>query len=50
MKLHVGDATLRFLAAQNVTVYVAETREAVGIYNSLAEAGSLVGGFFYSTC
>lgn len=50
LKLHVDDATLKYLEEKNVTVHVAETKEAVSIYNRLAEDNVLVGGLFHSTC
>lgn len=48
-RLEVSPATLDFLAERSVSVEVAETREAVRIYNKLAE-DSPVGGLFHSTC
>jgi hypothetical protein len=48
-QLQVDPATLEFLAERSVSVHVAETREAVRIYNKLAEEGP-VGGLFHSTC
>ncbi|OAQ59726.1 hypothetical protein VFPPC_03933 [Pochonia chlamydosporia 170] len=50
LKLHVDASTHEFLEGKNITVHVAETREAVNIYNSLAQDGTLVGGLFHSTC
>src|SRR5689334_17428572 len=47
-RLRVHPATRHYLAQRGVTVHVAETREAVKIYN-LAE-GALVAGLFHSTC
>lgn len=49
MKLHVDQATLTFLQKKGITTHVAETRQAVIIYNTLAE-NTLVGGLFHSTC
>ena len=49
MKLHVDPATLTFLQKKGITTHVAETRQAVTIYNTLAE-NTLVGGLFHSTC
>jgi hypothetical protein len=49
MKLHVDQATLTFLQEKGITTHVAETRQAVTIYNTLAE-NTLVGGLFHSTC
>ena len=48
-RLQVHPATHRFLQQRAVTVHVAETREAVKIYNDLAE-GALLAGLFHSTC
>jgi hypothetical protein len=48
-QLHVHPDTCRYLEERLVTVHVAETREAVKIYNDLAE-GALVAGLFHSTC
>jgi DnaJ-class molecular chaperone len=41
--------SLDFLAGRSVTVHVAETREAVKIYNDL-EGSAPVAGLFHSTC
>jgi hypothetical protein len=48
-RLQVPPATCHYLEQHGVTVHVAETREAVKIYNDLAE-GALVAGLFHSTC
>ncbi|MET7426006.1 Mth938-like domain-containing protein [Dactylosporangium sp. NPDC005555] len=48
-RLSVDPATLRMLASRGVTVHVAETTEAVEIYNELIGEGP-VGGLFHSTC
>ncbi|KAJ2974681.1 hypothetical protein NQ176_g5928 [Zarea fungicola] len=50
MKLGVDGKTLEFLAANKIAVHVAETREAVAIYNELVEKGEAAGGLFHSTC
>lgn len=50
MKLGVDEKTLEFLAAKKIAVHVAETREAVAIYNELVEKGEAAGGLFHSTC
>jgi hypothetical protein len=47
-QLHVHPDTYRYLEERFVTVQVAETREAIKIYNDLAE-GALVAGLFHST-
>jgi hypothetical protein len=49
LQLHVDPATLRYLDERGITVHVAETREAVRIYNDLAER-TPVAGLFHSTC
>ncbi|KAK7417785.1 hypothetical protein QQZ08_011481 [Neonectria magnoliae] len=49
LKLQVDPSTLRYLEERSVTVHVAETSEAVGIYNSLLGTAA-VGGLFHSTC
>jgi len=48
-RLQVDPRTLALLEQRRVTVHVAETTEAVRIYNELAGAGP-VGGLFHSTC
>ncbi|MEV8511789.1 MTH938/NDUFAF3 family protein [Dactylosporangium sp. NPDC051484] len=48
-RLEVAAATLELLRARGVEVHVAETSEAVEIYNDLT-AAALVGGLFHSTC
>ncbi len=47
-QLHVPPATCRYLEERSITVHVAETREAVKIYNDLTET-ALVAGLFHST-
>ena len=48
-QLHVDPATLAYLEQRSVAVHVVETREAVKIYNELAD-GVAVGGLFRCTC
>jgi hypothetical protein len=48
-QLHVHPDTCRYLDERSITVHVAETREAVKIYNDLTER-TLVAGLFHSTC
>jgi hypothetical protein len=48
-QLQIDPVTRRYLEQRSVTVHVAETREAVEIYNELAE-GAPVAGLFHSTC
>ncbi|WP_290649611.1 Mth938-like domain-containing protein [Aquisalimonas sp.] len=50
LALRTQQDTLDFLHSQGVTVPVAETKEAVAIYNALAERRAPVGGLFHSTC
>ncbi len=50
-RLGVADKVVEELKVRGLTVHVAETREAVEVYNRLAEAGEgKVGGLFHSTC
>ena len=49
-KLGVPDDTVRWLQGQGIKVHVAETRQAVEIYNRLLDEGVKVGGCFHSTC
>jgi hypothetical protein len=48
-QLQVDPATLAYLAKLAVEVHVAETREAVHVYNELAGRVA-VGSLFHSTC
>jgi hypothetical protein len=48
-RLQVPAATRYYLEQHAVAVHVAETREAVKIYNGLAD-DALVAGLFHSTC
>jgi hypothetical protein len=48
-QLHVHPDTCRYLEERSITVRVAETSEALRIYNELTE-GALVAGLFHSTC
>ena len=50
LMLHTCRETLDVLATMNIPVQVAETSEAVRIYNGLARRGIAVGGLFHSTC
>jgi hypothetical protein len=49
LQLEIDPSTLRHLEQQGVTVHIAETNEAVALYNDLA-ATEAVGGLFHSTC
>jgi hypothetical protein len=42
--------TLDYLKDKNVSVHVAETNAAAGMYNDLVSRGEAVGGLFHSTC
>lgn len=48
-QLQVDPATMEYLEQRSITIHVAETRQAVQIYNKLAEHVP-VGGLFHSTC
>jgi hypothetical protein len=47
--LHVPRETLAFLKERQIAVHVLPTREAVALYNKLAETEP-VGGLFHTTC
>lgn len=49
LRLEVDPETLALLAERGVTTHVAETTDAVRIYNELV-ATQAVGGLFHSTC
>lgn len=49
-RLRVQDRTLARLEEAGAEVHVAETREAVRLYNRLRDEGRAVGGLFHSTC
>lgn len=48
--LQTQQATLDLLSARGVDYRIAETTEAVALYNELADRGEPVGGLFHSTC
>ena len=50
LKLGVPHETVHWLEGQGVKAHVAETRQAIEIYNRLVEEGVKVGGLFHSTC
>jgi hypothetical protein len=50
LRLDTCAETLELLKSRNVEVRIAETSEAVAIYNQLAASGIAVGGLFHSTC
>ena len=47
--LQVQPEVVAALEAQGITVHVAQTEEAVGLYNTLCDTAA-VGGLFHSTC
>jgi hypothetical protein len=47
--LHVPSATLNFLKDRQIAAHVLPTKEAVALYNQLAETEP-VGGLFHTTC
>ncbi|WP_127508909.1 Mth938-like domain-containing protein [Actinoplanes solisilvae] len=49
LRLEVSDEVVAFIRAKGVTVHIAETTEAVRLYNDLAVTQP-VGGLFHSTC
>jgi hypothetical protein len=49
LRLEVDPRTLEVLRERGVTAHVLGTREAVDLYNKLAESQT-VGGLFHSTC
>ncbi|MEU8005693.1 Mth938-like domain-containing protein [Catellatospora sp. NPDC049111] len=50
LMLEVMPETEDYLAERGVDVHIAETREAVRVYNLLADAGVRVGALLHSTC
>ena len=50
LRLQTCPETLELLENRHVAVQIAETRQAVNIYNQLVQAGKAVGGLFHSTC
>jgi len=49
-RLKTCQETLDLLESQGIAVHVAETNEAVEIYNDLVQREQAVGGLFHSTC
>jgi hypothetical protein len=49
LRLEVDPRTIALLEERSIAVHIAETREAVEIYNTLADS-TPVGGLFHSTC
>jgi hypothetical protein len=50
LRLQTCPETLDLLKHMDVSVHVAETKEAAEIYNKLAGNNEAVGGLFHSTC
>lgn len=50
LRLQTCPQTIELLRSKNIAFHIAETGEAVKIYNKLAEEGEAVGGLFHSTC
>jgi hypothetical protein len=50
LRLQTCRETLALLKEKGVAVHVAETKEAVSLYNDLAEKDVAVGGLFHTTC
>ncbi len=50
LRLQTRNETLDFLKEREITWHIAETKEAVRIYNDLSAGGERVGGLFHSTC
>ena len=49
-RLQTCQETLDLLESQGISVHIAETNEAVEIYNELVRRKKAVGGLFHSTC
>jgi len=49
-RLQTCQETLNLLESNGIVVHVAETNEAVEIYNDLVQREHAVGGLFHSTC
>jgi hypothetical protein len=50
LQLQVDPRTVELLEQRGITVHIAETTEAVQVYNELAANGTAVAGLFHSTC
>lgn len=50
LQLQVDPRTQTLLNERGITVHVAETTDAIKIYNDLADSGAAVAGLFHSTC
>lgn len=49
-RLRVPSSLVRFLEEKGIEVLVADTKNAVQLYNEKAAQGSMVGGLFHTTC
>jgi hypothetical protein len=49
-QLNVPETTINYLKDQNVQVEVAQTEQAIEVYNRLVRQGYAAGGLFHSTC
>lgn len=49
-RLRVQEKTVRWLEEQGVEVHVAETGDAVELYNRFRDRDEAVGGLFHTTC
>ncbi len=50
LALQTCQETIALLDDKHIPVHIAETKEAVKIYNDLVSDGEAVGGLFHSTC
>jgi hypothetical protein len=50
LALQVQKTTVEWLAGRDIAVMIAETRQAVALYNRLVEEGLRVGALIHSTC
>ena len=49
-RLRTSPGAINMLESKHIPVHIAETKNAVRIYNDLALQGKAVGGLFHSTC
>jgi hypothetical protein len=50
LMLHTCPETKAMLQSRGVVYHIEETRQAVDLFNKLAQQGKRVGGIFHSTC
>jgi hypothetical protein len=50
LELQTCPETVELLEAAGIVVHIAQTQEAVDLYNDLVAHAQLVGGLFHSTC